>query len=118
MGDSDGKPADVQAFVAELWVRHRPEAEAKVRLLKSLSERLASNDDIDPDTLASARQAAHSLAGSLGTFGFPSASELARELELLIAERECFLPAGATAFARAADALEDVMAQADLPGAS
>ncbi len=38
----------------------------------------------DPTLRALARDAAHQLAGTVGTFGFPRASELARKCELLL----------------------------------
>ncbi|MGH2839544.1 MAG: diguanylate cyclase [Solirubrobacteraceae bacterium] len=41
--------------------------------------------DLDEDLRQSAECAAHKLAGSLGMFGFPRGSELARELELTLA---------------------------------
>lgn len=55
---------------------------------------------------ATAERAAHKIAGSAGTFGFPRASEIGRELEILLAGR----PEGAESGLRAAALIEELQA--------
>ncbi len=66
-----------QAAIAAIWDQHRPAMVERVQLLERAQ--------IDPTLRAQAREAAHKIAGTAGTFGFPQASELARKCELLLA---------------------------------
>lgn len=56
-----------------LWQKYRPQVEARVALL----ERFAQTGE-DPHE---ALETAHKLAGSLGMFGFPEGSAIARKIE-------------------------------------
>jgi diguanylate cyclase (GGDEF)-like protein len=75
----DGLDAAVQA----IWARRRPEALERVALLEEAVAALRSGA-LPSDLRDQARREAHKLAGSAGTFGFPRASEAARELELAL----------------------------------
>lgn len=69
--------------MAALWERFRGTTEERVDALEDSVRRLrAAPDSREPrgDGIASA----HKLAGSLGTFGFPEASRLARECEHIL----------------------------------
>lgn len=70
-----------------IWERHREET---VRRVRTLEEAVAALPDgaLDDDLHARAQRDAHKLAGSLGMFGFPTGSELAREFEQTLAIRD------------------------------
>jgi diguanylate cyclase (GGDEF)-like protein len=68
----------------EEYVRRSPERLAEIDELLSR----AGQEPVPRDTMEALRLKFHSIAGSAGTFGFPRATELAREAEaLLVQER-------------------------------
>lgn len=78
--------ADLGDYVAGLWERLRPRVATRLDALEAAANRVVAGT-ADDETHADARDEAHRLAGSLGSYGFPGASAAARELELLL-ERE------------------------------
>lgn len=70
--------------LARLWVQHLPEIQSRVTVLESTAMALSPASNVDT-LLLDATSAAHKLAGVLGTFGLPQATELAREAEMLCA---------------------------------
>ncbi|HEX4154734.1 MAG TPA: Hpt domain-containing protein [Acidobacteriaceae bacterium] len=84
MSASTGNPGEVaRQLIAALWERSVP-------LICERLEELdrASNDavhgSLSPAARASAAETAHKLAGSLGMFGYPRGTELARDLEQVL----------------------------------
>jgi diguanylate cyclase (GGDEF)-like protein len=76
----------MQRVLAELWTRHRDDVRQSIDDIAGY----AAGDvpgDADTDAADVARRAAHRLAGTLGTFGLPSGSELAREIETALDRR-------------------------------
>jgi HPt (histidine-containing phosphotransfer) domain-containing protein len=71
---------DVQAAVARLWQRSRPIVLQRVGALQDTATALAAGR-LDAEAVGAARSEAHKLVGSLGTFGVPRGSELARCVE-------------------------------------
>jgi diguanylate cyclase (GGDEF)-like protein len=63
-----------------LWARFGESFGARVSVLEEAAVAVLS-DDLAPDLRARAEREAHKLAGSLGTFGIPRGSEVAREIE-------------------------------------
>ena len=80
MAATEPIPAAIQA----IWEKSREEV---VRRVGTLEEAIGAMLDgrLDEDLRARAERDAHKLAGSLGMFGFPHGSELARELEQALA---------------------------------
>jgi diguanylate cyclase (GGDEF)-like protein len=81
------QPADTTAAarasadaLQAIWREHRGGALERVSLIERAVQALTEGE-LDESAGIQARQAAHSLIGSLGTFGFIRASEAARELE-------------------------------------
>lgn len=68
-----------------IWQKHRAGVLERVGLIERAVNALAEGE-LDQQLCVEARRAAHSLIGSVGTFGFIRASEAARELELELAE--------------------------------
>jgi len=82
MGVTQAAGADDSALAAvrAIWWRRKAEILGRVALLEDAVAALMGNALDEPQRLV-ARRAAHQLAGSAGTFGFPRGSELAREME-------------------------------------
>ncbi len=73
-------PQHTLSLVAGVWARFHDRVVEQLDQLEQTC--LALNQpSLNPDGLAEARQIAHSLAGSLGTFGFDQGSKLAHKLE-------------------------------------
>jgi diguanylate cyclase (GGDEF)-like protein len=68
-----------------IWQKHRAGVLERVGLIERAVSALTEGE-LDEQLRVEARRAAHSLIGSVGTFGFIRASEAARELELALAE--------------------------------
>jgi DNA-binding response OmpR family regulator/HPt (histidine-containing phosphotransfer) domain-containing protein len=87
----NGASADPLQFLNGIWDRHYPQ----------LLDRIASIDlvitttkdrSLTTEIRHQARHCAHNLAGSLGTFGLPLGSKVAKQLELLLAESTDLTP--------------------------
>ena len=70
----------MDAAIAALWDEARPRALARVDAVEDAVAALMGGA-LDDETRDGARREAHKLAGSLGTFGVPEGSTIARELE-------------------------------------
>ncbi len=68
-----------------IWQEQRAGILDRVSLIERAVSALTAGD-LDDELLVDARRAAHSLIGSVGTFGFIRASEAARELERELAD--------------------------------
>ncbi|MBD2564054.1 MULTISPECIES: response regulator [Nostoc] len=69
--------------VAEIWQRFQGRVDEQVRVLEQAIAALIQNS-LNPELRSLAAKEAHTLAGSLGTFGLPLGSKLARNIELLL----------------------------------
>jgi HPt (histidine-containing phosphotransfer) domain-containing protein len=67
-------------LVSALWERKRPLMLERLTILDRAAE-AAANGGLRNPLCQEALDEAHKLAGSLGIFGFPRGTELARELE-------------------------------------
>lgn len=64
--------------LAGVWERFKSRVSEQVAVLEQAAARQGT---LDPDRRLQAERAAHTLAGSLGTFGFTEGSQLARKIE-------------------------------------
>ncbi len=71
------------AALAGVWRQFQGRVEQQIETLVQAAAAIQGNK-IDRDLLAQAHREAHTLAGSLGTFGLTKASSLAREIETLL----------------------------------
>ncbi|MFN6462157.1 MAG: response regulator [Nostoc sp. DedVER02] len=69
--------------VAEIWQRFQGRVQEQMRFLEQAIATLNQNS-LNPQLLSLAAKESHTLAGSLGTFGLPLGSKLARNIELLL----------------------------------
>jgi diguanylate cyclase (GGDEF)-like protein len=76
---------EIGAALAMLWQRHRQANLDRIALLE-LTAANVLRATTDEDAIAEGAQAAHKLAGSLGTFGFDAGSRAALEAESLLRE--------------------------------
>ena len=76
----------ITAALDRLWERFLPEIRGRIALIESAG--IALRDGIPNSAQQEAAQAAHKLAGVLGSFGLALGTDLARKAELLLAERE------------------------------
>ena len=75
--------AETQAAIAGVWNRFKHRLSAQVEVLAQTAAALLKGF-LEPELHAQAEREAHSLAGSLGTFGYHKGSELARKIEHLL----------------------------------
>lgn len=75
-------PSDEEtlAAVAALWERYKGIIMSRLAVLDEARTALQQGT-LQPDLRGQAREEAHKLAGSLGSFGFPEASRLAEQAE-------------------------------------
>ena len=81
-----GAREQVLAAAEAIWQRVRGTELDRVAVLESAVAALLSGR-LDEDDRALAEREAHKIAGSAGTFGYARASEIARELESILAAR-------------------------------
>jgi DNA-binding response OmpR family regulator/HPt (histidine-containing phosphotransfer) domain-containing protein len=76
---------DPLEFLKGIWNRHYPQMLDRVA---SIDRVITATEDrsLTPELRHEACHCAHNLAGSLGTFGLPVGSKVAKQLELLLAE--------------------------------
>jgi HPt (histidine-containing phosphotransfer) domain-containing protein len=70
--------------LGRLWTKFLPDIERRVGLLGAAA-RAAATGELSDDQREGAHAAAHKLAGTLGTFGLPHGTALARKAENLLA---------------------------------
>lgn len=75
--------AGLSAAIHAVWTRHRDEVLARVEVVEEAVAGVLAGS-LDEKLRTHAVREAHKLAGSLGTFGFARASELARDIESVL----------------------------------
>src|SRR5271168_1380273 len=73
---------EMARLIQELWEGNQVQVQDRLQLLDRAA---AANGrgELGAELRGEAREIAHKLAGSLGMFGFPRGSEIARRLEML-----------------------------------
>jgi DNA-binding response OmpR family regulator len=74
---------DKTATISQIWLKFKDLAFERLADLESLAIALADNC-LSDELHAQARSSAHKLAGSLGCFGFPEGSRIAKQIEKLL----------------------------------
>jgi DNA-binding response OmpR family regulator len=72
-------------FLTEIWNRHHPQMLDRVASIDRVIVAIQAGS-LTPEIRQQAQHCAHTLAGALGTFGLPLGSQVAKQIELLIAE--------------------------------
>jgi HPt (histidine-containing phosphotransfer) domain-containing protein len=73
--------ANYSELFAKLWEERRPNVFARLTTLAEAATAISSPEGLSDPLRTRALEEAHKLVGSLGTFGFPTASDRAREIE-------------------------------------
>jgi len=81
------KPASMSEALGRLWSKFLPEIENRTAILEGAVRALTSGS-LSNEEREAAHQAAHKLAGVLGTFGLQRGTELARQAELAFADEQ------------------------------
>jgi DNA-binding response OmpR family regulator len=95
------KPVNLPSasLLNDAWEKFRGQVQEQVAVLEQLAVRFI-NRDLQVDWQSIGQNIAHSLTGSLGTFGFSLSSELSRQIEkLLSGNQELTLEQGQRLFA-------------------
>ena len=71
------------ALLKQIWQKNRPLLTERLTLLQDTQELLAAGP-LTEEQRSEAASVAHKLAGTLGMFGLPEATDAARELEVLL----------------------------------
>jgi HPt (histidine-containing phosphotransfer) domain-containing protein len=79
-GDSESPQQKLHAMLAGIWEKSKQTIAERIGILQQ-AQILAASDSLDEAARLRAVDAAHKLAGVLGTFGLPRGTELAREVE-------------------------------------
>lgn len=80
------KPTDkLIEEIDNLWHKYLPVMRSRIEAIQLAVDAIRGNR-LTPDLCAEAKQSAHNLAGSLGTFGLERASSDALEIERRLAE--------------------------------
>jgi DNA-binding response OmpR family regulator/HPt (histidine-containing phosphotransfer) domain-containing protein len=77
------KQAQYLAFLNQIWINSKPKILAQAEVFNQVVRDLSANM-LTPERQTQAKNTAHKLAGTLGTFGLASAMQLARQLEHLL----------------------------------
>jgi HPt (histidine-containing phosphotransfer) domain-containing protein len=80
-------PASMSEALGRLWAKFLPEIEKRTAILEAAVTAIKSAS-LSEEEREAAHQAAHKLAGVLGTFGLQRGTELARQAELAFAEEQ------------------------------
>ncbi|MGB3639397.1 MAG: response regulator [Rivularia sp. (in: cyanobacteria)] len=74
--------------IAGVWDKYKGRVSEQVNVLLLAALTLQNNESLTNELHSQAVAEAHTLAGSLGTFGFPNGSKLAHKIEYLLKENK------------------------------
>jgi len=76
--------AKTAQLLAVLWERNLPVVQERLALLENALHALTATGVLAPEMQIDAANVAHKLAGTLGMFGYPRGTELARMIEEML----------------------------------
>ena len=82
MGSEDTQQSAMSAALDQLWKQYLPTMEERVAVLEEAA-RILEGRELTEQERVHANNAAHKLAGVLGTFGLTKGTVLARKVEIL-----------------------------------
>jgi HPt (histidine-containing phosphotransfer) domain-containing protein len=91
-------------LLATLWSRSRETISERLDILRTTHRALRANST-DKNARRAGADAAHKLAGILGTFGLPDGTNLARQVEVMLESAAPISPFDLEALQRAIDQL-------------
>jgi HPt (histidine-containing phosphotransfer) domain-containing protein len=84
---SEAAAAKTAALLKALWEKNLPVLRERLRVLERAAE-AASAGTLSEELRVEAAGVAHKLAGSLGMFGYPEGTRVARELEVALSSEQ------------------------------
>jgi HPt (histidine-containing phosphotransfer) domain-containing protein len=84
MSEAPEHAKEIDELLQALWVKNLPILAERLKLIRTAREKLDSGL-VDDQSRKEGEEAAHKLAGILGTFGLPQGSVLASKIEVLLA---------------------------------
>lgn len=103
----DAKQKTLKA-IAQIWERFKGQVFEQVQVVEQ-AVTASVQGTLDDALCQQARKEAHSLAGSLGTFGFPEASKIARRLENWLKDEAMTSPRSASPMAEQVRSLRAIL---------
>ena len=79
---TDNGDRDRSTNIARVWSQFRDSAFERLAVLEMVAA--SAKGQLNNELIESARSSAHKLAGSLGSFGFPEGSRIAKQIEILL----------------------------------
>ncbi len=76
---------EISQKIAHAWSTFKDTSWQRLSILEQLTRALAASQ-VSPELYSEAQSSAHKLAGSLGTFGFPTGSVIAKQIENLLVD--------------------------------
>jgi HPt (histidine-containing phosphotransfer) domain-containing protein len=99
----------LQEMLQAMWKTSHPAILERFQTIRDAEKMLAAGS-LDDGARKNAESAAHKLAGVLGTFGLPQGTQLASQIEALLASSSPLDATHSGALARQLDQLEAVIA--------
>jgi HPt (histidine-containing phosphotransfer) domain-containing protein len=99
----------LQEMLQAMWKTSRPAILERFQTIRDAEKMLAAGS-LDDGARKNAESAAHKLAGVLGTFGLPQGTQLASQIEALLASSSPLDTTHAHELARKLDELEAIIA--------
>jgi HPt (histidine-containing phosphotransfer) domain-containing protein len=84
MSETPDHAKEMDDLLQALWVKNYPILAERLKLIRSAKNKV-DRGYLDDPTRRDGEEAAHKLAGILGTFGLPQGSVLASKIEVLLA---------------------------------
>lgn len=98
------KAEAARSRVAQIWQQTKHASFNRLAVLEQAVQAMKSGE-LEANWRRNATQSAHKLAGSLGTFGFPEGSQIAKQLEMLLSSELALQPGDMAQMARLVEAL-------------
>lgn len=90
--NSNGVGDEMRARLAALWEKFGPTNRERLEWLKDQVNEYLDGEDKDENARREMEREAHKMVGALGTFGFPQATVLAREIEFHVSPTKSLAP--------------------------
>lgn len=84
-----GVDNELDQHMQDLWKRYLPEQWSRLETVSRAVQALKA-EELNAELRRHAAEEAHNLAGSLGTFGLHTASEIAQQIEIMLASNDAF----------------------------
>ncbi len=109
MSEPPDDAKEMADLLQALWVKNYPLLVERMKLLHAAKEKLNAGC-LNEQTRKDGEEAAHKLAGILGTFGLPQGSVLASRIEVLLAGGPSISAERATELSSSIEKLDAVIA--------